>query len=342
MAPTPFRRRRKATRIARNLALAEAALALAKDRAGAGTGAVKRRGRVVAVGGVVLVAGAVAVLKRDKVARVLPSRSGGDTAPTTPPAPQPSNYDAPGPVANTATPIPAPDPVVRSQPEGASAPVAAGDPPSTTPGIDERAEEEAAAAEAAAIGGNPTDYAGASLDERADEATRPVMEAGGGESEGQEQAESELLENATFRDQAPSDAERQIEDTIEQQDEPASGETPEPLAPTGDPLHDESTGAPAFGDPLHDDSTGTEGGGISGRPGARLEDAAATPGVPATGSPATEPQTGDAETASAAGTGGSHETPGAPGTGVGGDTPDAGEAGAAEERDRDTWSGQAP
>ena len=80
-------------------------------------------------------AAAAALLKRDKVAGLLPSRS-GEPAPVTPAPPQPSNYDAPGPVANTATPIPAPDPH--------------GEPPET---IDEADEEAAAAAEAAAIGG---------------------------------------------------------------------------------------------------------------------------------------------------------------------------------------------
>ena len=114
-----------------------------------------------------------------------------------------------------------------------------------------------------------------------------MVEAGGGEAEGQEQAEAELAENATVRDQAPSDAERQIDDAIEAQDEPASGERPEGLAPLdADRPPDAETGV--------DTTPGSEGGGISGRPGARLDDAAETPGVPATGSPATEPQTGDA------------------------------------------------
>src|SRR3954463_7860168 len=125
MAPRPFRRRRKATRIARNLALAEAALAMAMSRvgatggavksgAGAAGGAVKGRGRLLLAGTAVLAAGAVALLKRDKVAQVLPSRSGAEPVADAPPPPQQSNSDAPGPVANTATPIPvAPDPAVR-------------------------------------------------------------------------------------------------------------------------------------------------------------------------------------------------------------------------------------
>ena len=284
MAPTPFRRRRKATRLARNLALAEAALALAKDRAGSGASAVKGRGKLVAAGGAAVVVGVVAVLKRDKVARALPSRSGdgrrpGERARAAPavelrrPGPRGQHRDA-DPGAGPGHPPPTRDAEASTE----------GDLPSR-PAIDERAEEEAAAAEAAAIGGGPTNYAGVSLDEPADEAERPVVEAGGGESEGQEQAEAELLENATVRDQAPSDAERQIEDAIEAQDEPASGETPEPLAPGDDPLRDA----------VPEGGVGAEGGGISGRPGARLDDAGETPGLPATGSPATEPQTGDDE-----------------------------------------------
>jgi len=169
------------------------------------------RNKLLLLGGAVVAAGAAALLKRDKVAGLLPSRS-AEPEPYTPPAPpQPSNYDAPGPVANTATPIPAPDPV---EPEA----------------IDEAAEEAAAAAEAAAIGGSTSDYAGAEPGEPADEAHRPLAEAGEGESEGQEQAEAELAANAEYRDSAPSDAERQIDDTIEQADQPLVGETPEPLA----------------------------------------------------------------------------------------------------------------
>ena len=157
-------------------------------------------------------AGAAAVMrKRDTLVALLPWRS-EDPVPAAPAPPQPSNYDVPGPVANTATPIPAPDPH--------------GEAPES---IDEEAEEAAAAAEAAAIGGSPSDYAGPELGETADEAHRPLAEAGEGESEGQEQAEAELADNATFRDTAPSDAERQIDEVIEQADQPQVGETPEPL-----------------------------------------------------------------------------------------------------------------
>src|SRR5918999_2414630 len=139
MAPSPFRRR-KAAKTVRNLAIAEAALALAKDRVGSGS----RRGpsgKLLLIGGAVAAVGAAALLKRDKVAGLLPSRS-GEPAPVTPVPPQQSNYDAPGPVANTATPVPAPDPQ--------------GEPPEA---IDEAGEEAAAAAEAGANGGTTSDYA---------------------------------------------------------------------------------------------------------------------------------------------------------------------------------------
>jgi hypothetical protein len=200
--------------------------------------------KLLAICGAVAAAGVAALLKRDKVTALLPSRSGGDgDAPPAPvPPPQQSNYDAPGPVANTATPVPAPDPHEA--------------PP---PAIDEVAEEEAAAAEAAAIGGTVADYAGP-VGEPADEATRPLAEAGQGESEGEEQAEAELQENAEFRDDAPSDAERQIEDTIEAADNPQTGETLETAQGTFLPPQP----------PTDDTAPDVPGGGISGRPTAGL------------------------------------------------------------------------
>jgi hypothetical protein len=54
-----------------------------------------------------------------------------------------------------------------------------------------RQEEEAAAEEAARIGGP------GGADEMVDEAERPLVEAGEGESEGFEQAEQDLIEHAT-------------------------------------------------------------------------------------------------------------------------------------------------
>jgi hypothetical protein len=290
MASSPFRRR-KAAKAVRNLAIAEAALALAKDRLVPSSGSKRPSGKLLLLGGAVAAAGAAALLKRDKVAGLLPSRT-GDPEPARPAPPQPSNYDAPGPVANTATPIPAPDPH--------------GEPPAS---IDEQAEEDAAAAEAAAIGGSPSEYAGDEPGRPADEAHRPLAESGEGESEGEEQAEADLEDNAAFRDDAPSDAERQIDDTIEQAGQPASGETPEPLASEDlgpqsaaidaeqppvqetflppsppaaaeQPALDEEPPAPSSG-ATDDTITDSPGGGISGRPFAGLEKPPEEPGEPA-------------------------------------------------------------
>ena len=97
-----------------------------------------------------------------------------------------SNYDAPGPVANTATAVPVP-------------------PAYESPAIDEAEEEAAAAAEAANIGGPVSDYAGAEPGEPATEAERPLAEAGEGVSEGQEQTEADLSDTMP----AMSDEQRQ-------------------------------------------------------------------------------------------------------------------------------------
>jgi hypothetical protein len=156
-------------------------------------------------------------LKRDKVAGLLPGRGQTYEPPAAPPPPGPSNYDAPGPVANTATPVPAPEP--------------------QQPGpIDEAAEEAAAAAEAANIGGPVSDYAGIT-DEVATEAERPLVEAGEGEAEGQEQAEHDLREAAEPSD-GMSDTERQIDDAIEQAANPLAGEQVEDVRPADDPRGD--------------------------------------------------------------------------------------------------------
>jgi hypothetical protein len=167
------------------------------------------RMKVLLLGGAAVAAGAVAYLKRDRVAGLLPSH-GETPAPAPPPPPAPSNYDAPGPVANTATPVPAPEP--ETQPAG----------------FDEQAEVEAAAAEAANIGGGPIEYAGPA-GERATEEWRPLAEAGEGESEGQEQAEADLTENAILRDAGTTGAEQQLEEAIEQQHNPLAGEIAEPV-----------------------------------------------------------------------------------------------------------------
>jgi hypothetical protein len=165
--------------------------------------------KLLLIGAAVVAAGIF--LKRDKVAGLLPSR----TEPYSPPSPGPSNYDAPGPVANTATPVPAPE---------AQEPAA----------VDEAEEEAAAAAEAANIGGTVSDYAGPA-DLPATEEERPLAEAGEGEAEGQEQAELDLETAAEPYAPGMSDTERQIDDTIEQAANPLAGEQVEPLAPAGEP-----------------------------------------------------------------------------------------------------------
>jgi hypothetical protein len=63
----------------------------------------------------------------------------------------------------------------------------------------ETREERAAAAEAAAIGGAVPDV-GDVFDDPVDEADRPVREAGGGEEEGFELAEHDLIRNASHDD----------------------------------------------------------------------------------------------------------------------------------------------
>jgi len=61
-------------------------------------------------------------------------------------------------------------------------------------------EEREAAAEARAIGGIGPDVGGVDPEESVDEALRPVYEAGGGEAEGFELAERDLVRNASHDD----------------------------------------------------------------------------------------------------------------------------------------------
>lgn len=61
-------------------------------------------------------------------------------------------------------------------------------------------EERRAAAEAAAIGGEIPDSGGTMPDGREDDALHPVYEAGGGEQDGFELAEGDLVRNATHDD----------------------------------------------------------------------------------------------------------------------------------------------
>jgi hypothetical protein len=89
----------------------------------------------------------------------------------------------------------------------------------------ERREVEAAAAEAARIGG----VAG---DEQLDPAERPVVEAGGGEAEGFEQAESALIEHASHADQQSAHT------VLHDQGSP---EEPDPLRENGEADHEHSS-----------------------------------------------------------------------------------------------------
>jgi hypothetical protein len=190
-----------------------------------------RRGRLLLLGAAVVAVGVL--LKRDKVAGLLPSRA--ETY--SPPAPGPSNYDAPGPVANTATAVPVPE---AYEPDP----------------VDEAAEEAAAAAEAGNIGGTVTEYGGPA-DLPATEAERPLAEAGQGEAEGQEQAEHDLEEAAEPTAPGMSGAEHQIEDTIEEAANPLAGEQVEPVRPPDEPPTEETSS--------DDDDKGDDDGGSDWR-----------------------------------------------------------------------------
>ncbi|HET8536006.1 MAG TPA: hypothetical protein VFL73_02385 [Solirubrobacteraceae bacterium] len=118
--------------------------------------------------------------------------------PATGAAPTPPAAAAPEPVRATA-PADAPGPSVTPPGEGSETERAEAaernvpePPPDDDPLVAE--EEAAAAAEAAAIGGPHLD------DAHGDPAMEPVYEAGGGEAEGFEAAEEELIENASHGD----------------------------------------------------------------------------------------------------------------------------------------------
>jgi hypothetical protein len=89
-------------------------------------------------------------------------------------------------------------------------------------------EAEAAAAEAARIGGPAPD------DPVEDPAERPLVEAGEGEAEGQEQTEAELAAAAEPTAPGMSEEERQIEDAIEAAGNPTTPEQVEPLVSGGE------------------------------------------------------------------------------------------------------------
>src|SRR3954449_13096395 len=204
---------------ARNLAVADIALAFARDRVAARLPGVQPRKRrpglkTLLFGGAAVAAAGLAFFKRDTVKGLLPGRS--ETAPAPEPSytpPPVSNYDAAGPVANTATAVPVP-------------------PAYEGPVIDEAAEEAAAAAEAANIGGSVSDYAGSEPGEAAGEELRPLAEAGEGEAEGQEQTEAELAAAAEPTAPGMSPEQAQIEEAIERASNPP--EEVEPVKPADD------------------------------------------------------------------------------------------------------------
>lgn len=177
-------------------------------------------GRAAVAGGVAAgAAGAVGILLR--------RRGGSQESAQTPAAgpefsagtPGVANYDAAGPPSNTATAVPVVD--------GSAEPLA----------IDEEAEVSAAAAEAANIGGPEIDYASADPDMTAGDAQVAPFEAGGGEAEGFEQAEADLVDSATS-DVGPgtrrTGSEQRIDEAIEAASDPSAGETPDPASPHGD------------------------------------------------------------------------------------------------------------
>jgi hypothetical protein len=93
----------------------------------------------------------------------------------------------------------------------------------------ERREAEEAAAEAARIGGSPAETSG---EGPLDPAQRPVVEAGGGEAEGFEQAESVLVDHASHGDQQSAHA------ILHHQGTP---EEPDPARENGEADHEHSS-----------------------------------------------------------------------------------------------------
>ncbi len=236
----------KISKKARNALIARTALSLAREHL-TPPKPKKRRGRKLLFGG--LIAGAVAavVLKRDKVLALLPGHTESDYVP--PPAPPaPSNYDVSGPVSNTATPVPAPDPVDK-------------------PAIDEAAEEGAAAAEAANIGGPAPDYAATAEpgqlapEEEVPGAVRESLgsaedpepaEAGEGESEGAEVAVRESLDATEGSEPAEAEVEERPEEPVAEEPAPPPAEpsAEEPAPPPAEPPAEEP--APPGSKPAQD------------------------------------------------------------------------------------------
>ena len=253
--------------------------------------------RFLLVGGALAAAAAGAYVKRERMRELLPGGSSPEPVQPARPARASRTTTRPGRPPTPPRRSPAPDAVVtpdagahptrsrsrrsrpttrrRSRPPSTPpppTPLADGIRAADDPGqqgapepIDEEAEEQAAAAEAAAIGGSPgPDYAGSEPDEPITEAERPLAEAGEGESEGQEQAEAELEENATVGD-GVSDAERQIDETIEAASNPAVGETPEGPTADGGPRSPTTTSPAATGRPGREAPSSRSSGSLSRR-----------------------------------------------------------------------------
>ena len=89
-----------------------------------------------------------------------------------------------------------------------------------------REQADLAAEEAGAIGGRVSSEPPSQ--EHPDEAARPVVEGGGGEAEGFEQAEHELVEHASHGDEHA--ARRAIEDVPDTSDDARAAESGDPDA----------------------------------------------------------------------------------------------------------------
>jgi len=191
--------------------------------------------RAALVGGVAAaVAGAVSRRRSTPATSQAPPPPPAPTGPGVPPdlastgpdvGTEPSNYDTPGPPANTATPL-------ASTPTDSLVGVGG-----ESNGIDEESEIAAAAADAAAIGGPDPAYASSEPSLLADPAEIPLVESGEGEAEGQEQTEAELLDEVTDPygpGAGQTDAEFQIEQAIEDQENPLVGDYPDVVPPGGE------------------------------------------------------------------------------------------------------------
>ena len=197
---------------ARNAAVADLALAFARDRLAAQLPGVKPRKRrpgkkTLLIGGIAATAAAALLLKRDKVAALLPGRSDEPAPPEPSYTPPPvSNYDAAGPVANTATAG------ARAARVRVARPIDEAERGSRRRGRGGQHRRP----------GQPTTPARSG--EPATDAEAPLAEAGEGEAEGQEQTEHELRDAAEGNeDDGLSPEEAQINEAIDDAANPLAG-----------------------------------------------------------------------------------------------------------------------